>query len=90
MRDVYSHECGEGMVPPQRNEKVSKMSKTAKKPARKNAVPVTVGAVTYPTVAAAARGCGVPYMVMYLRLKVLGWTAGQAAHRKVRSYKKSA
>lgn len=64
------------------------MTKTAKIDARLHGEPVKVGAITYKSIAAAARANGVSYGTMYMRLKVYKWTAGNAANRKVRKYVK--
>ena len=67
---------------------MTKTTKTAKTDARRNGAPVKVGAVTYKSIAAAARANGVSYMTMYMRLRVLEWTPGTAANRPVRKYTK--
>ena len=48
---------------------------------------IKVGAVTYKSMTVAAEKTGIPYMTLYMRVR-RGWTAGQAANRKVRSYTK--
>lgn len=50
---------------------------------------IKVGAVTYKSLTVAAEKTGVPYMTLYMRVR-RGWTAGQAANRKVRTYTKHA
>lgn len=48
---------------------------------------IKVGAVTYKSLAHAAKANNVPYMTMYMRLRE-GWTPAQAVVRKVRPYRK--
>lgn len=54
---------------------------------RNNGRRIKVGAVTYKSMTVAAEKTGIPYMTLYMRVR-RGWTAGQAANRKVRSYVK--